>query len=169
MPAAPVEPPAAPVDDFESFFDTTPMEKPDTSEQEAGWEPSPWDTPDQASTENTEDSNGWFDEAVATPAPDDGPNAVAEEPGSGEQPAEEPQEVPSDGGWWATAMDRSEEPQQGVSDPDSFLESVFSQLGEDEELTEAADDDDDDDETGFSMGLLRRRRMGTAAKDIVEG
>mgnify|MGYP000618018365 CR=1 FL=1 len=39
------------------------------------------------------------------------------------------------------------------------------QLGEQEEQPEA----DDEDETGFSMGLLRRRRMGTAAKDITEG
>ncbi len=63
-------------------------------------------------------------------------------------------------------MDQPEEQPEGHADPDSFLESVFSQLGEEEEQTEAADDDD---ETGFSMGLLRRRRMGTAAKDITDG
>ena len=62
-------------------------------------------------------------------------------------------------------MDEPNEQSESHSDPDSFLESVFSQLGDEEEQTEAADDD----ETGFSMGLLRRRRMGTAAKDITEG
>ena len=89
------------------------------------------------------------------------PSTIArEEP----KPAQ-PQSAPSDGGWWSNAMDEPEEQPGGQSDPDSFLESVFSQLGEEDEQTEAADDD----ETGFSMGLLRRRRMGTAAKDINEG
>lgn len=165
-PVPPDEPSAAPVDDFESFFDTTPVEEADHPEPEATWEPSPWDSPRQPSAEKTEESNGWFDEAVAGAGHDDAPSGGADESDLAPQEPEAHQESPSDGGWWAASTDKSEEPQQGPSDPDSFLESVFSQLGEEEEQTEAADDDD---ETGFSMGLLRRRRMGTAAKDIVEG
>ncbi len=165
-PAAPVEPEAAPVDDFESFFDTTPVEEASSPEPEATWEPSPWDAPEQAPANDTEESNGWFDEAVTGATDEGGPAADSDDSGFAEQEAAEPQESPSDGGWWATAMDQPEEQPEGHSDPDSFLESVFSQLGEEEEQTEAADDDD---ETGFSMGLLRRRRMGTAAKDITDG
>ncbi len=163
-PAAPVEPPAAPVDDFESFFDTTPVEEPTGPGTEATWEPSPWDAPEQAPAENGNDSNGWFDEAIGGVGEEAGP--VSNDDSSFGEPAPgEHQETPVDGGWWATAMDQPEEQSDGQSDPDSFLESVFSQLGEQEEQTEAADDD----ETGFSMGLLRRRRMGAASKDITEG
>lgn len=162
-PAAPVEPVSAPVDEFESFFDTTPVEEPSQPEPEASWEPSPWDAPQQAKSENTEEPTGWFDEAVVSETGDADPFGAADEVAPVEHSPVEAQESPVNGGWWATAMDESEEQPKGQSDPDSFLESVFSQLGEEEELSEAVDDDD---ETGFSMGLLRRRRMGTAAKDI---
>jgi hypothetical protein len=168
-PAAPTEAPIKPVDDFESFFDTTPVEEPSRPEPEAGWESSPWDAPQQAQADETEGSNGWFDESIEAvtdeAVTDEAGAAAPDEAPFGEQASDEPQESPSDGGWWAAAMDKPEERPDVQSDPDSFLESVFSQLGEEEERTEAADDD----ETGFSMGLLRRRRMGTAAKDITEG
>jgi hypothetical protein len=163
-PAAPAEPTTAPVDDFESFFDTTPVEEPAGPETEATWEPSPWDAPERTSAKNGDDSTAWFDEAIGGAGEDPGP-ASTDDSTSGEPAPAEHQEAPTDGGWWATAVDQSEQPSDGPSDPDSFLESVFSQLGEQEEQTESADDD----ETGFSMGLLRRRRMGTAAKDITEG
>jgi hypothetical protein len=166
-PAAPVEPPAerfeppaAPVDEFESFFNTTPVEEP--SRPESAWETSPWDAPKQP--EETNDSGSWFDEATGGRAEEADP-VFSHDAGATEQAPAERQESPSDGGWWAAAMDQPERQPEGQSDPDSFLESVFSQLGEQEEQTEA----DDEDETGFSMGLLRRRRMGTAAKDITEG
>ena len=61
------------------------------------------------------------------------------------------------GGWWAEAMEVSDDLEV---DTDEFLESVFSEAeghGEDEEA-----------ESGFSMGLLRRRRMGPVSRDITD-
>ncbi len=170
---SPVEEPEAtspepPVDDFESFFDTTPVEQPQQDETPAEaadetpdvWGTSPWDTPEQEpAREPAAETNGWFDDAPA------GEEATAKPATEAEEPQQEPEKAPaSDGGWWASAMDTPEEKSDGPSDPDSFLESVFSQLSDDGEQTESTED-----ETGFSMGLLRRRRMGTAARDISEG
>ena len=45
-------------------------------------------------------------------------------------------------------------------DTDEFLESVFSQAEGSSTETE--------EESGFSMGLLRRRRMGPIARDVTE-
>ncbi len=154
------ESPAEQADEFESFFGTTPADEP-SAEVEATWEPSPWDAPAAPSAgDNGQDTNGWFDDAVTGTSADEGEGA--DDAASLDDTA---QDAPSDGGWWATAMEQPSEQPEGPSDPDSFLESVFSQLGEEEEQSESADDD----ETGFSMGLLRRRRMGAAAKDITEG
>lgn len=163
--------PSAPADDFESFFDTAPEQEatqpePESPTQEdAAWETSPWDAPEQGAAEEPSNTSGWFDEATNGAKPEAEPVSFSNETSTSDEP-QEPQDAPSDGGWWATAMDQSEKQSDAPSDPDSFLESVFSQLGDEEEQTESAEDDD---ETGFSMGLLRRRRMGTAAKDIVEG
>jgi hypothetical protein len=152
-----------PDDDFESFFDTTPVQQPFNEELAAEvaddaqdvWGSSPWDAPDQTLVQDeAPETNGWFDDAAS---------AEAEE--APEQTSPQPEvEAASDGGWWASALETPEEKTDGPSDPDSFLESVFSQLSDDGEQTEPAED-----ETGFSMGLLRRRRMGAAARDITEG
>jgi hypothetical protein len=146
-----------PADDFESFFDTTPVK---SGQPEPSREPSPWDAPESPAAGESEGSNGWFNDDGET-----GDEAVADA-ASADQ-ADGDSETASQGGWWDSAQQQPEDKQEGPSDPDSFLESVFSQLGEEDagELTEVADDDD---ETGFSMGLLRRRRMGTAAKDITD-
>ena len=72
--------------------------------------------------------------------------------------AESVEAAESRGGWWAEAMGASDE--IGDVDTDQFLESVFS---------EAEGSGDDEEESGFSMGLLRRRRMGPASRDISEG
>jgi hypothetical protein len=61
--------------------------------------------------------------------------------------------TPSRGGWWAEAMGARET----EVDTDEFLESVFSDADEPESGEE---------ESGFSMGLLRRRRMGPVARDM---
>jgi len=63
-----------------------------------------------------------------------------------------------DSGWWADAVSTPEPDEVDSTDADAFLESVFSQLDEPEA----------EEETGFSMGLLRRRRMGPLSKDITE-
>ena len=153
-------------DDFESFFDDPEVEnsqtEQDTTEEtteDAGWESSPWDTPaEPVSNGHDAEGAGWFDEAVGEVETED--EATADEPS---EPAAE--ESTSDGGWWAAAMGETEkQADDPTSDPDSFLESVFSQLNEGDETA----DESDEDETGFSMGLLRRRRMGTAARDITE-
>lgn len=161
--------------------------------EESAWEAPSWEAPEDA----TSDPESWFDDAVATD--DTEQDAVAsddseqtdeveqvledifetaevtgtEDVADADTPvAEESSDESSDGGWWATAMESNDDDSDDVhgidSDPDSFLESVFSQLNEDDE--EATDETDEtDDETGFSMGLLRRRRMGAAARDITQG
>lgn len=154
-----------PTDDFESFFDPeveNSQTEEDTTEEtteDAGWESSPWDTPaEPVSNGHDADGAGWFDEAVGEVETED--DATADEPS---EPTAE--ESTSDGGWWAAAMGETEkQADDPTSDPDSFLESVFSQLNEGDEIA----GESDEDETGFSMGLLRRRRMGTAARDITE-
>jgi hypothetical protein len=164
-----VEQPVPVADDFESFFDTTPVEQPQNEvetpvapAEESTWGASPWDTPEQApSEEPTPEHAGWFEDSVTEGGVDTEPSEALVEEASAEP---EPKEVNADGGWWATAMETPQEKADAPSDPDSFLESVFSQLSDDGEQTESTDD-----ETGFSMGLLRRRRMGTAARDITEG
>jgi hypothetical protein len=174
-PATEPEPtsPELPEDDFESFFDTTPVEQGLSQEpiaeeaeeaeeateaaEESVWGASPWDEPEQA-PEQAPETNGWFDDAVSTNGrPADAAGEIEPQP-------EPEKETASDGGWWANAMETPGEKTDGPSDPDSFLESVFSQLSDDGDETESTED-----ETGFSMGLLRRRRMGTAARDITEG
>lgn len=58
-------------------------------------------------------------------------------------------------GWWAEAMGQSDD--LGEVDTDEFLESVFA---DDSESV------DESEETGFSMGLLRRRRLGPVTRDM---
>lgn len=60
-------------------------------------------------------------------------------------------------GWWSDAMGQPKK----ADDADRFLESVFSQLSEESEEKAA-------DETGFGMGLLRRRRLGSISRDLNE-
>jgi hypothetical protein len=48
--------------------------------------------------------------------------------------------------------------EMGDVDTDEFLESVFSEAD--------GRSVDNEEESGFSMGLLRRRRMGPVARDV---
>lgn len=107
----------------------------------------------------------WFAHAAGDSRWDDGGSTFET---SDDEKSEETDESPADGGWWATAVDSPEKTsaEDSADDTDSFLESVFSQLNDVSEESEEAEGDEDDDETGFSMGLLRRRRMGTAARDL---
>lgn len=120
------------------------------------------------------DQGGWYVHQP-DPAPQPEPEAVTD-PGYSEQPAYPP-------AWYETPQEPSgqfaAEPAEAETDSppefvppvpdggdatDSFLESVFSQMTEEDIPT-----DDDTDEGGFNMGLLRRRRMGAASRDITEG
>lgn len=56
-------------------------------------------------------------------------------------------------GWWAEAMGEADTLDE--VDTDEFLESVFS-----------AAESESESESGFSMGLLRRRRMGPVTRDM---
>lgn len=67
------------------------------------------------------------------------------------------------GGWWAQAT-ATAAPEGEPNDADAFLESVFSQFDDTEETSA----EEGDDETGFSMGLLRRRRMGAVSRDLTD-
>jgi hypothetical protein len=72
-------------------------------------------------------------------------------------------------GWWTDATAGSSEPAPATAggeedvEADRFLESVFSQLNEPVAPAEPAEAEED---PNFGLGLLRRRRMGAAARDI---
>lgn len=66
-----------------------------------------------------------------------------------------PTEDRSQRGWWAEAIGEADTGDE--VDTDEFLESVFS---------EVEGGDADEAESGFSMGLLRRRRMGPVTRDM---
>lgn len=134
------------------------------------WDEAPWESSEDAVEEApTEAPSGdWFAEAAGESGGWD-EDASTFETSDTEAGADDDREEPeADGGWWATAVDSPEETSDDDSadDTDSFLESVFSQLNDVSEEPEGAESDEHDDETGFSMGLLRRRRMGTAARDL---
>ena len=146
---------------------------PESDEPDAtgpAWDDAPWESTEGAVEEapTEEPSGDWFAEAAGERARSD-EDASTFETSDTEVGADDDREEPAaDGGWWATAVDSSEETSNDDSadDTDSFLESVFSQLNDVSEEPEETEGDEHDDETGFSMGLLRRRRMGTAARDL---
>lgn len=90
-----------------------------------------------------------------------------------------PAEPATDRSWWEDENksddqaegDESAAPQDQPGD-ESFLETVFSELdkteseGDDEGKSTDADDDDDDDDAGF--GLLRRRGLGAAFRELAD-
>ncbi|MDH4117430.1 MAG: DUF4388 domain-containing protein [Acidimicrobiia bacterium] len=125
------------------------------SDVDAPWSASPW-TAEQPTEEPVIQTSPWGGPA--------GVENVAETGVEVEELAPEDDAPTGDadrtGGWWAETMGGAAE-KTSDSDADKFLESVFSSLSEDE--PEGAKDED---ETGFGMGLLRRRRMGAAARDI---
>ncbi len=119
------------------------QDTPQTDMTEPEAVPSPWETTADPEADQSWDTQPWSE-------------AVREET----QPSTEPEADPDGestepirGGWWAEAM-ATEDP---VVDTDEFLESVFSQA-------EGAEEE----ETGFSMGLLRRRRMGPVSREITD-
>lgn len=128
---------------------------------EPGWEqaPSPWAQEGPAAQ-----APGW-ETPVAEPEATPWGDTAQEQPPAPQGDAVETDADTGAGGWWAQAMGTPEAPAKGEDDADAFLESVFSQLDEGDEAIPS----EDSEETGFSMGLLRRRRMGAVSKDITEG
>ncbi len=129
-------------------------------EPETPWGSSPW-TADTPSDESVIKTSPWGAPvgAVDTDTESEDPEPIAE-------PSEpEPEKTR---GWWAETMGAAEEGHAGTdTEADRFLESVFSSLSDDDEAGESKPEKEED-ETGFGMGLLRRRRMGAAARDISE-
>jgi hypothetical protein len=117
--------------------------------EEAPAEHSPWTTDD--TPETATESPSWTDQPWSRPVEPDAEADVETAAASGEEPAT----AESRGGWWAEAMGESD---LGEVDTDEFLESVFS--------TADGVGEGDEEETGFSMGLLRRRRMGPTSRDL---
>lgn len=135
------------------------LEEPLTADEpETPWESLPASQPVEAEADWR--AFPWGDAPVVDETPEDGAGFDDSDEEAEEEPA-----TGRDGGWWAEAMG---EPAHR-DDTDTFLESVFSELGESEKASpEASEDEVDEEETGFSMGLLRRRRMGPMAKDITD-
>jgi hypothetical protein len=128
--------------------------KAQTPAEEAVVETSPWGTPITGAEDETSDDGA--DEKAAEPAASDVSTADAEESGW-----VSPQESDDrTGGWWSETMGGAEQ-EDPDNEADRFLESVFSSLSDDESAKPEKDDD-----AGFGMGLLRRRRLGAAARDI---
>ncbi len=110
--------------------------------------PSPWETKADPEEGQSWDTQPWSE--VVREESQSPTESEAEPARTDEEP-----EQSSRGGWWAEAMG-TDDP---VVDTDEFLESVFSQ---------AEGSEVDEEETGFSMGLLRRRRMGPVSRDITD-
>lgn len=122
-----------------------------------GEEQPAWDTHTEDEVSEPVVENPWADQPTT-----DEVSPAEQTPMTGEVEAEPASD--GSGGWWAQAMG-TEESTPADDDADAFLESVFSQLDESEDDSGG----EDSEETGFSMGLLRRRRMGAVSKDITEG
>jgi hypothetical protein len=164
----PVELLAAPVSD--TWFAPAPaaeapvfVGEPEVPEVAAEEIQSPWASApaDPSAAEDT----AWHDDPWSQPPSDETSDLTVDEPAR-EQPSVETRSTPTEsatepsrGGWWAEAMGAADE--LGEIDTDEFLESVFSEAESAGEVAE--------EESGFSMGLLRRRRMGPVARDLSEG
>lgn len=115
-----------------------------------GWEPAVVDAAAPMAVDKADRS--WFTQVAPEPIVDTTPDI--------------PEKV---SGWWTDATAGSSGPTPapagGAEDAeaDRFLESVFSQLNEPVAPTEPAEAEED---PNFGLGLLRRRRMGAAARDI---
>lgn len=143
-----------------SWYSGPPPVAPQPTEAQPVPEPdvaaSPWATADTQETQQPQEApavDPWSQPVSETdPAP-----VSADEPADVPETHEETaEESGARGGWWADAMQTTDE--VGDVDTDRFLESVFADAG--------SDQSDDEEESGFSMGLLRRRRMGPMTRDL---
>ena len=138
--SAPSDAPAYPAEAVEV------AERESEPDEEGVGSPSPWATAPAESQPSQEWTDPW-----SRPS-----EAEQETPPPAEETSAEPAQ--GRGGWWAEAMEATDE--IADVDTDEFLESVFSQAEGGSQETE--------EESGFSMGLLRRRRMGPVARDVTE-
>ncbi|HSJ28686.1 MAG TPA: DUF4388 domain-containing protein [Acidimicrobiia bacterium] len=116
---------------------------------DTSWEEEPVRSPWVPDSQVDEARDPWSYPSEAEAGVEEAVQAVEDDDAS----AEVDSDTPSRGGWWAEAMGQGET----EVDTDEFLESVFS---------EAETPASDEEESGFSMGLLRRRRMGPVARDL---
>lgn len=117
--------------------------------------PSPDDRIEQPPTTPTPSPWSVVTEPESSDASTD-PWTLPEAEEAGETEERSDAESARDGSWWAEAMDQ---PDGEEVDTDEFLESVFA---DESSFTEESE------ETGFSMGLLRRRRLGPVARDMTD-
>lgn len=140
----------------------------ETDDSAGSWSDSPWkaEIPTEMPGVQASPWGGWVSNDSAETSESPSPAEAEELPEA--ETASDPGAQPVDrtGGWWAEAMGQSAAggSQPTDSDADRFLESVFSSLTEQKD--EAEKTPAEEDETGFGLGLLRRRRMGAAARDI---
>ena len=127
-----------------------------------------FDEPQAEGPDDWAEGSPWLQSDL--PAAEAGPGDAAppawELPGTETDDVVAPETVDDDihaGGWWAQAT-ATAEPENEADDADAFLESVFSQFDD----TGETSTEEGDDETGFSMGLLRRRRMGSVSRELTD-
>lgn len=111
---------------------------------------------------------------VAEPATPEHEVTAAVAPSWSEQPQSTPPPAGDDTSWWND--ENVDEPKEEAETPveetpdESFLETVFSELDksqqDESETDDDEDDDDDDDDAGF--GLLRRRGLGAAFRELAD-
>lgn len=114
-----------------------------------GWEPAV--AAAEAPIDDDKDNRSWFTQVTPEPVVDTTPDL--------------PEKT---SGWWSDATSGSPQPAPAPAadsdmEADRFLESVFSQLNEPVAPPAPAEAEED---PNFGLGLLRRRRMGAAARDI---
>jgi hypothetical protein len=145
-PAPVVSPPPSPAPEPSSWFQREAVEETQPADESDHALQSPWATAPTAPDDQAAwTADPWSQETETAPEKAGADEATTDEVGMDD----------SRGGWWAEAMGGSAE--VGDVDTDQFLESVFS---------DAEDAGEEEEESGFSMGLLRRRRMGPASRDI---
>jgi hypothetical protein len=94
------------------------------------------------------------------PAPS---HEVADTPGP-DWPGQPVQAEPAtDRSWWNDENSETAETDSEELPDESFLETVFSELDKTEDI-----DDDTDDEDGAGFGLLRRRGLGAAFRELAD-
>src|SRR5690606_2958548 len=118
-------------------------------QDEAPVEPTTEPAPEPASEPVTEEAarTSWWQDSPATPAADEATQASADVD--------------------ASAAEETTEVEPGTEPDESFLETVFGELEktEDDDDPEASDPEGDDD-SGF--GLLRRRGLGAAFRELAD-
>lgn len=118
-------------------------------QDEAPVEPTTEPAPELASEPVTEEAarTSWWQDSPATPAADEATQASADVD--------------------ASAAEETTEVEPGTEPDESFLETVFGELEktEDDDDPEASDPEGDDD-SGF--GLLRRRGLGAAFRELAD-